>query len=219
MSALPAAEAQLPCCVLQWRMTDLTSTIDFSSCASFALSEERLARVDADLQLAQACGGLLLMEAAFAAHSFVQSARASTDYEGGYLFELDIASPSGRCARARDVLMALYEAREQPDPANPDAELQAPPSWSDAELADAFCALDTEPIEQAEQALRAAFDHIYYNARELFYRNVMEAPFTPADAVALARMAKLDAAAAILERARLGAHAAAAPSSPGGSRI
>lgn len=200
-------------------MPPLTASIDFSSPTSFARSAPLLARARSELQLANVCGGLLMMESAFSFHPIVQRAMATTDHEGGYFFDLDVMAPSGATAKANDVLLALYDASSKSKKGKLDAAAFQEPSWRDKKLAADFSSIDEESIEAAEQAFRAVFDYMLDHAHAFFYQHVLSAAFTPADAPSMARMIQLDAAAALIERSRIAPSALDGPPGPARPRI
>jgi hypothetical protein len=186
------------------------SCIDFSGADAFLLSKPLLDEHRARMELAQACGGLLMLEEAFRDFPVADEVWAKTDYEGGYFLEMLIATPTGSLAQADSVLLALYEKNEsnatiQPgivDCFDPDSARAGRRSLADLFPTESL-ACHIENIEQAEHAFKAALNHIHHQARSLFYDHFCGVHFKRGDAPSLALLAGLSDAASLIERARI----------------
>jgi hypothetical protein len=193
-------------------------TIDFSSLESFQASQEALLQEARRLELAHACGGLLMLERAFEAVPIASRVEWELEF-GDYRMELFVRAPDGREATPGSVINSLELAAVPPAPPPPPDDTGIVAAMrrlnlgsfgvdrADLEVAASFSFLTPEAANDLDALFREATRHLERFAPQLSCQTHAERQgaieLLSSDAPGLARQLGWHQAAAMIEASRV----------------
>lgn len=197
-------------------------TLNFASLDAFHLAEDYLLQERRRLELAHACGAMLMLERAFEATPLACKVSWSVEF-GDFETSLVARAPDGREAEVSSIVASLdcdWDAPE--DDSTPDGSMikairrlnLGAAYGQEREVAKSFSFLTVDEANALDGPFKDAMSYLSRHAPNLSYRALAAeepAMISRADAPGLARQLGWPEAAAMIEAARLSASLSSPP--------